>query len=136
MNREKLFYELQENGYIYDHTSTLSGYISRKKEFEIIPYIGRFGIGVKVLLPRFDSSRYIYCMYYILHCDVPGFEQVFCEFKNGNKEEYLIEGYNVGKYDITFDLLAGGKLVFKKSTLKNIITAGVKRICGLIYSDQ
>lgn len=136
MNKQRLLYQLQDNGYIFDHVSTLSGYISRKKEYELSPYMGRFGIGVKVLIPRYDSSRYIYCMYYILDCDVQGFEQVFCEFKNGNKEEYLIEGYNVGKYDITFDLLAGGKLLIKKSDLKKIITAEVKRICALNYSDQ
>lgn len=129
---------LENTGYKYSHTSTLSGYVSRKKEFEIKPYVGRFGIGVKVLVPRRDSSRYILCNYYILKRDPDILfpERLYVELKNGNKYVWDIIDYRVGKYYITITDVDGFDRVLKKSTLKNIITKGVKEICALNCSDQ
>ena len=130
--------KLENTGYKYSHTSTLSGYVSRKKEFEVKPYVGKFGIGVKVLTPRYDSSRYIWCSYYILKCNpnILSPERLYVEFKNGNKYDYDIIGYCIGKYDINLALLGGYGIVLKKSLLKNIITKGVKEICDLTCSNQ
>ena len=52
-------------GFEYHHTATERGYVSRKKDYVIKPYIGRFGIGFKVLQPRFDTSQYIDCTYFV-----------------------------------------------------------------------
>lgn len=132
---------LDNAGYKYLHTSTLAGYVSRKKEFEVTPYVGRFGIGVKVLIPRHDSSRYVYCMYYILDCskldnDIILPEKVLCEFKNGNKIEYTIKAYKIGKYDVIFKMYDGSYTIISKKSLKTITTEEVARICDLNYSDQ
>lgn len=129
---------LENTGYKYCHTSTLSGYVSRKKEFEVKPYVGRFGIGVKVLSPRYDSSRYVWCSYYILKCDpdILSPERLYVELKNGNKYAWDIIDYRVGKYYVTLTDVDGFDRALKKSLLKNIITKGVKEICDLNYSDQ
>lgn len=129
---------LESTGYKYSHTSTLSGYVSRKKEFEVKPYVGRFGIGVKVLAPRYDSSRYIWCSYYILKCnpDILSPERLYVELKNGNKYAWDIINYRVGKAYITLTDVDGFVLALDKSLLKNLITKGVKDICDLNCSDQ
>ena len=62
MNRIKW---MCENGYAEHHKATMRGYISRKKDYVIKPYVGRFGIGFKVLQPRVDTSRYIDCTYFV-----------------------------------------------------------------------
>lgn len=138
MTLYELDIKLENTGYKYSHTSTLSGYVSRKKEFEIKPYVGRFGIGVKVLAPRYDSSRYIWCSYYILSldCDDTLPERIFLEFKNGNKCEYIITDYYVGKREITLTTIDGYRIVLKKQLIKNIITEEVKRICDLTCLNQ
>ena len=130
--------KLENTGYRYSHTSTLSGYVSRKKEFEVKPYVGRFGIGVKVLAPRYDSSRYVWCSYYILKCNpvLLSPERLYVEFKNGKKYAWDIIDYRVGKHYITLTDVDGFDRALKKSLLKNIITKGVKDICALNYSDQ
>lgn len=56
---------MKENGYVEHHTSVMRGYISRKVDYIIKPYIGRFGIGFKVLQPRFDTTQYIDCTYFV-----------------------------------------------------------------------
>ena len=43
----------------------MRGYVSRKKDYVIKPYVGRFGIGFKVLQPRFDTSQYMDCTYFV-----------------------------------------------------------------------
>lgn len=130
--------KIERAGYKYSHTSTLSGYVSRKKEFEVNPYVGRFGIGVKVLSPRYDSSRYIWCSYYILKCDpdILSPERLYVELKNGNKYAWDIIAYRVGKHYITLTDVDGFDRALKKSLLKNIITKGVKDICDLTCSNQ
>lgn len=58
--------ELKNNlNYKYHHTATKRGYVSRKLEGIVKPYIGRFGNGYIVLRPRYDTTQYIYCDYYI-----------------------------------------------------------------------
>ena len=57
--------ELKRLGFRFDHGATERGYISRNTDYKIIPYVGRFGIGVKVIFPRYDSTRYVNIEYYI-----------------------------------------------------------------------
>jgi len=48
------------------HTSLTRGYVSRKNPEGItMPYEGKFGKGVKVLTPNFESTRYCYVTYYV-----------------------------------------------------------------------
>ena len=58
--------ELKELGFRFDHSASERGYISRKIDYKIVPYIGRFGIGVKVINPRYDTTQYVDIEYYIL----------------------------------------------------------------------
>ena len=58
--------ELKELGFRFDHSASERGYISRKIDYKIIPYIGRFGIGVKMIFPRSDTTQYVNIEYYIL----------------------------------------------------------------------
>ena len=58
--------ELKELGFRFDHSASERGYISRKIEYKIAPYIGRFGIGVKVIFPRSDTTQYVNIEYHIL----------------------------------------------------------------------
>ena len=63
MNR---YNELNGLGFRFDHFATERGYISRKIDYKIVPYIGRFGIGVKVIFPRLDTTQYVNIEYHIL----------------------------------------------------------------------
>ena len=58
--------ELKELGFRFDHSASERGYISRKIDYKIVPYIGRFGIGVKVIFPRYDTTQYVNIEYHIL----------------------------------------------------------------------
>lgn len=52
----------------YHHTAKALGYVSRstkKEEYEIEPYLGRFGKGYKIHTPCFDSTRYHDISYYV-----------------------------------------------------------------------
>lgn len=54
----------------YDHMAIHKGYVSRKLAVDNFPatkYNGRFGSGYIVKYPRYDSTRYITCYYYIAH---------------------------------------------------------------------
>lgn len=64
------YHELNELGFRFDHVATERGYISRKLDYKIQPYIGRFGIGVKVMFPRFDTTQYINVEYHIMDSGV------------------------------------------------------------------
>lgn len=53
----------------YHHFATARGYISRVKfanKPKIEAYKGRFGVGFKLITPRYDTSRYVTVNYYIL----------------------------------------------------------------------
>lgn len=56
---------LVQNGYSLHHTSVATGYVSRKTWARIEVYDGRFGKGFKILEPRYDTSRFVYCAYYV-----------------------------------------------------------------------
>ena len=58
--------ELKELGFRFDHSASERGYISRKIDYKMVPYIGRFGIGVKVIFPRSDTTQYVNIEYHIL----------------------------------------------------------------------
>lgn len=58
--------ELKELGFRFDHSAAERGYISRKIDYKIVPYIGRFGIGVKVIFPRSDTTQYVNIEYHIM----------------------------------------------------------------------
>jgi len=51
---------------IKHHSSLTRGYVSRKNsKGESMHYVGRFGKGVKVFTPNFNSTRYCYVTYYV-----------------------------------------------------------------------
>lgn len=109
MNR---YEDLEELGFRLDHLATERGYISRKIHYKIVPYIGRFGIGVKVIFPRHDTTQYVNIEYHILDIgmlylynkDMTFVERIsYNYFKNG-KRYYKVAsdvGYN---YIISKDL--------------------------------
>lgn len=66
-NGEKCVWNGKEGYFKYHHAARHRGYVSRKKEGEVnnFDYKGRFGKGVTVLTPGFDSTQYCYIEYYI-----------------------------------------------------------------------
>lgn len=52
----------------YHHTAKVLGYVSRRtkrEEYKIESYTGRFGKGYKIHTPSFDSTRYHDISYYV-----------------------------------------------------------------------
>ena len=49
----------------FHHTSTFSGYVSRKKEHEIFEYNGRFGSGYVVAYPSMRGTLFLDIDYFI-----------------------------------------------------------------------
>lgn len=47
------------------HTASCRGYVSRKSDGIVKTYDGKFGKGYVILRPRFDTTQYVYCDYYI-----------------------------------------------------------------------
>jgi hypothetical protein len=57
---------LSLEGLKLSHTSMFRGYVSRKKPEGIqLEYKGRFGKGIKVLTPNFESTNYCFVTYYL-----------------------------------------------------------------------
>lgn len=52
-------------GYIRHHVATQRGYVSRKTAGYIEPYKGRYGVGVRWVYPRYDTTRYCYVEYWV-----------------------------------------------------------------------
>lgn len=86
--------ELKRLGFRFDHGATERGYISRNIEYKIIPYVGRFGIGVKVIFPRYDTTQYFNIEYHIMDSGIVHacnndngiiYKFHFDHFKNGMK---------------------------------------------------
>lgn len=86
--------ELKRLGFRFDHRATERGYISRNIEYKITPYVGRFGIGVKVILPRYDTTQYVNIEYHIMDSGILHacnndngiiYKFHFDHFKNGSK---------------------------------------------------
>lgn len=97
--------ELKELGFRFDHLASERGYISRKIDYKIVPYIGRFGIGVKVIFPRSDTTRYVNIEYHIMDSGIlyacnksNGIKYVhhFDRFKNG------VKNYRLSKNDCEY----------------------------------
>ena len=90
--------ELIKLGFRFDHGATERGYVSRKIECKVVPYVGRFGIGVKLLYPRCDSTQYVYNGYYIMDSGVLIFknkysgleERAYYDFFKNRKKSYVI----------------------------------------------
>lgn len=51
--------------FIRHHSASMRGYVSRKADPQVYPYSGRFGEGYKVIMPRWDTTRYVYVVYYV-----------------------------------------------------------------------
>lgn len=52
----------------YHHFAKERGYISRvdyANRPKIVAYKGRFGVGFKLITPRYDTTRYVNVCYYI-----------------------------------------------------------------------
>ena len=88
--------ELKRLGFRFDHGATERGYVSRNIDYKIVPYVGRFGIGVKVIFPRYDSTQYVNIEYHIKDSGVlyvtDGCKDItisYGSFKNG-KHSYKI----------------------------------------------
>lgn len=66
-NGEKCVWNGKEGYFRHHHTASYCGYVSRKKECVVnnFNYNGRFGKGVTVLTPNFDSTQKCYIEYYI-----------------------------------------------------------------------
>lgn len=109
--------QLKDLGFRLDHTASERGYISRKIDFKIVPYIGRFGIGVKLLCPRYDTTQYVYICYYIMDSGIlifknkhTGLEEktYYDSFKN-RKNSYVItiNGYTREYYKDEYSVVLG-----------------------------
>lgn len=81
MNR---YNELNRLGFRFDHSASERGYISRKIDYKIVPYIGRFGIGVKVIFPRTDTTQYVNIEYHIMDSGI-----LYACNNNNNGIKYL-----------------------------------------------
>ena len=55
--------------YAEHHTSTQRGYISRKSVGIVKEYRGKYGTGYVLLTPRWDTTQYCYCTYFIMKGD-------------------------------------------------------------------
>lgn len=52
-------------GYIRHHVASQRGYVSRKTAGYIEPYTGKFGVGVRWVYPRYDTTSYCYVEYWV-----------------------------------------------------------------------
>lgn len=117
MNRLNKCGELLKLGFRFDHGATERGYVSRKIECKVVPYVGRFGIGVKLLYPRCDTTQYVYNGYYIMDSGIVIFKSkhsgheeraYYDSFKN-RKKSYVItinghtREYPKKEYDIMLE---------------------------------
>ena len=109
-------------GFEYHHTATERGYVSRKVECVVKPYVGRFGIGVKVLIPRTDTTRYVYVLYYILNpSELMLYPEIEVWYKNPvemHRWTFSVESYKIGKYDYTITEKSGLQFKFPKTDFK------------------
>jgi hypothetical protein len=62
---QELINKLEASGYRYSHSAYARGYVSRVSYPEVRQYAGKYGRGVKVLLPNHRSTRYAVAEYYI-----------------------------------------------------------------------
>jgi hypothetical protein len=62
---QELINKLEASGYRYHHSAYARGYVSRVNYPDVKQYDGKYGRGVKVLLPNHKSTRYAVVEYYI-----------------------------------------------------------------------
>ena len=62
---QELINKLEASGYRYHHSAYFRGYVSRVDYPDVKQYDGKYGRGVKVLLPSHRSTRYAVAEYYI-----------------------------------------------------------------------
>ena len=114
--------KIRNLGFEYHHTAAERGYVSRKVECVVKPYVGRFGIGVKVLMPRTDSTRYVYVSYYILNSSelmpYPEIEVWYKKPVEVLRGAFQAASYKIGKYDYTITEKSGLQLKFPKTDFK------------------
>lgn len=55
-------------GYKFHHSASSFGYVSRRLDLPLTAtfYEGKFGVGVKVFFPRYDTKRFCRVEYWIL----------------------------------------------------------------------
>ena len=111
------YYELKNMGFRFDHSASERGYISRKIEYKIVPYIGRFGIGVKVIFPRTDTTQYINIEYHIMDSGI----LLACNNDNGIIYKFHFDHFKNGKNKYRFT-----KNGCENSLDKNIFTVRLK----------
>ena len=117
--------ELKRLGFRFDHGATDRGYISRKIDYIITPYIGRFGIGVKVIFPRTDTTQYVNIEYHIMDS---GVLYVFDESK-GRSISY--DSFKNGKY--SYKITSKGCTYEFSKDIYNIRLGEWGYICDWIY---
>lgn len=67
-NGELMEFHGKKGRFVYHHSARCRGYVSRKcpeGQLENIDYKGRFGEGVTIKTPAYDSTQYCYIEYYI-----------------------------------------------------------------------
>lgn len=59
---------LKECGYKFHHAASSFGYVSRRLDMPLTAtfYEGKFGVGVKVFFPRYDTKRFCRVEYWLL----------------------------------------------------------------------
>ena len=87
------YHALKRLGFRFDHGATERGYISRNIDYKIIPYVGRFGIGVKVIFPRYDSTQYTNIEYHIMDSGI----LYACNNDNGITYKFHFDHFTNGK---------------------------------------
>ena len=85
--------ELKRLGFRFDHGATGIGYVSRKIDYKIIPYVGRFGIGVIVLFPRYDTTQYVNIEYHIMDSGIVHARNIY----NGNIYKFHFDHFKNGR---------------------------------------
>lgn len=69
-NVKELIKQLVDDGRLaFHHTAAMMGYVSRRSDGAVFLYSGRFGRGLIVGRPRWDTSRYVWGDYYIARDD-------------------------------------------------------------------
>ena len=90
MNR---YNELKKLGFRFDHLATERGYISRNIDYKIAPYVGRFGIGVKVIFSCYASTQYVNIEYHIMDSGI----LYACNNDNGIIYKFHFDHFKNGK---------------------------------------
>ena len=81
--------DIVNNGFLYHHSAWTRGYISRKIDYVISPYCGRFGKGFRIEYPCYHSTQYHRIDYMVRRQDFKtDYQAKYAEFRTKN----LFEG--------------------------------------------